>query len=417
MRFDPDPRVRHSVWNLVVGGGIFWCAVYGTNQAQVQRAISVRNVQSAKIAIWLNVIGYDAILLLCCLIGVVMFAFYSECDPVKSGLVKKADQLVPLWMMDLLSDFPGVPGLFLSTIFSGSLSSVSSGLNAIAAVMLEDFFKPACCKDISNSAATWLSKGFVVFFGGLSIAFAFAVSKLGTLILTLANTLFGALGGPMLGLFSLGMLFPWANKWGGCIGFVCGIGMNVWISFGTALTKTRVSINSPVSVAGCIWNINDTARLSTSVQPTHLSTVSSTLDTLSTTNIFDKYDGVHRLYTVSYMWYSGIGVLTVIVVGMAVSLLTGVTDTTKLNPKLICPFFDIFFPFLPESWRKRLRFGVRHGEKDFGDFDIAEKRKELLESLAGSTVIVTNNTGDTKDSSVTGQANTAYIATTFDTKL
>ena len=43
-RFDPDPRVRHSVWNVVIGGGIFWCAVFGTNQAQVQRAISVRTV-------------------------------------------------------------------------------------------------------------------------------------------------------------------------------------------------------------------------------------------------------------------------------------------------------------------------------------------------------------------------------------
>lgn len=42
--------------------------------------------------------------------------------------------------------------------------------------------------------------------------------------------------------------------------------------------------------------------------------------------------------------------------------IAGVTDTSKLNPKLICPFFDIFFPYLPEKWRKPLRFGVRHGE-------------------------------------------------------
>ena len=29
----------------------------------------------------------------------------------------------------------------------------------------------------------------------------------------LAYTLFGVLAGPLLGIFTLGMLFPWANKW------------------------------------------------------------------------------------------------------------------------------------------------------------------------------------------------------------
>ena len=40
----------------------------------------------------------------------------------------------------------------------------------------------------------------------------------------------------------------------------------------------------------------------------------------------------------------------------------GPTDTKTLNPKLICPVFDVFFPWLPEKIRKPLRFGVRHGE-------------------------------------------------------
>jgi len=33
--------------------------------------------------------------------------------------------------------------------------------------------------------------------------------------------------------------------------------------------------------------------------------------------------GIQRLYTVSYMWYSGIGVCTVVVVGLIVSFITG----------------------------------------------------------------------------------------------
>lgn len=43
-------------------------------------------------------------------------------------------------------------------------------------------------------------------------------------------------------------------------------------------------------------------------------------------------------------------------------LIKGPEDPKKLDPKLICPLFDILFPYLPEKIRKPMRFGVRHGE-------------------------------------------------------
>ena len=52
-------------------------------------------------------------------------------------------QLLPLFVMDILADnTPGFPGFFVNGIFSGALSTVSGGLNSLAAVTLEDFIKP-----------------------------------------------------------------------------------------------------------------------------------------------------------------------------------------------------------------------------------------------------------------------------------
>jgi len=50
-------------------------------------------------------------------------------------------QLMPLYVVDSLNHMPGLSGLFVAGIFSGSLSTVSSALNSLSAVTLEDYFK------------------------------------------------------------------------------------------------------------------------------------------------------------------------------------------------------------------------------------------------------------------------------------
>ncbi|XP_021359993.1 sodium-coupled monocarboxylate transporter 2-like [Mizuhopecten yessoensis] len=156
--FDPDPIVRHSFWTCVFGGAFTWLSVYGANQAQIQRAITCPTIRKAQYAYWFNFPGLCVILLLCCLIGTVIYAFYQTCDPLSFGLIDASDQLLPLFVMDVLGHMPGIPGLFVSCLFSGALSTLSSGLNSIAAVILEDCVKIFCFKEMSERKATFASK-------------------------------------------------------------------------------------------------------------------------------------------------------------------------------------------------------------------------------------------------------------------
>jgi len=50
-------------------------------------------------------------------------------------------QLMPIYVVDSLKNMPGLAGLFVAGIFSGSLSTVSSAVNSLAAVTLEDYVK------------------------------------------------------------------------------------------------------------------------------------------------------------------------------------------------------------------------------------------------------------------------------------
>lgn len=56
-------------------------------------------------------------------------------------LVSTKDQLFPLFVMQVMGDIPCIPGLFVAGVFSGALSTVSTGLNSLAAVTLQDFIK------------------------------------------------------------------------------------------------------------------------------------------------------------------------------------------------------------------------------------------------------------------------------------
>lgn len=50
-------------------------------------------------------------------------------------------QLYPLFVIETLGRIPGLTGLFIASILSASLSTVSSGVNSIATVFLEDIYK------------------------------------------------------------------------------------------------------------------------------------------------------------------------------------------------------------------------------------------------------------------------------------
>ena len=76
-----------------------------------------------------------------------------------------------------------------------------------------------------------------------------------------------------------------------------------------------------------------------------------------TLNRQDDYEPL-GLYRLSYLWYSAVGCLTVVIVGMIVSAITGFQNPRKLNPDLICNTGENLFSFLPSGVREFLRFNV-----------------------------------------------------------
>ncbi|XP_064456965.1 uncharacterized protein LOC135367605 [Ornithodoros turicata] len=322
--FSFDPTVRHTVWGLIIGCYFTWQFVYGVSQAMVQRYLTLPSLGKAKLAIWLNLPGLSFLMLICSMSGLVIYAKYSACDPKLTKRITSDDQLLPLYVMEILGGYPGIPGLFVAGIFSGALSTVSSGVNSLAAVALEDVVKRYINPGITDAVATTLSKGLALCLGLISILMVIVAQSLGG-VLQAALSIFGMIGGPLLGVFTLGLFFPCANSFGAMTGLLGSLAFSMWIGFGAFITKPLIP-RAPISVLGCIdeyLNVTNTTMFSMPKQPD-----------------YSKNEDTFILYRLSYVWFSMIGCWLVVFIGLLMSFITGCTKPSAVDPRTVHPIYN-----------------------------------------------------------------------------
>lgn len=112
--------------------------------------------------------------------------------------------------MKTLGNYPGLPGLFFVGIFSAGLSSLSTGLNSISAVVLEDFVKSFCKQPPTQRQSAFVMRTTVIVFGFICLALVFVVEKMGT-VLQLSISLAAVSNGPLLGIFTAAVMVPWVE--------------------------------------------------------------------------------------------------------------------------------------------------------------------------------------------------------------
>jgi len=318
-----DPTIRHSFWTLVVGGTVFWVNVNGLNQNMIQRYMALKDVKTARKGQMIYVVGVTIMICLCVYNGLLLYATYHDCDPLTTKLAKAKDQLMPLLVMEILKDMPGLPGMFIAGVFSAALSSLSTGLNAMSAVVLEDFCKPFMKNGVSERASKYIMRGTVLVLGIVSVGLVYIVQHLGA-VLQLSMSVPTACFGPMLGVYIVGFVCPWIGKRAVFYGAMVSWIAMMWVVFKAQAEMALGNMKfeyKPLSVVGCGYNF----------------TVSSFED--STTNapaLAD--DNEMHIYHISYLYYTVLGSLIVIVTSVILSFVFGFQDASEVDSRLLAPF-------------------------------------------------------------------------------
>lgn len=169
-------------------------------------------------------------------------------------------------------------------------------------------------------------------FGILCVLLTGVVEQLGG-VLQASFMIFGVVGGPLLGVFTLGVLFRRVNQTGALAGLLAGLCIGIWVGTGAIVSGVQPE-KLPLLNDGCTMSRNATALL---LNSTSLVTEHPVLD--NSTSVIPGKPYVFPLYELSYQWYCALGWLVVVVVANLVCLLTGSkedVDPECLSPVIRC---------------------------------------------------------------------------------
>lgn len=255
-----DFTTRATVWNSFFGGLILWTGHTGLNQSCVQRIVALPSLKHAQRSLMIFVLGLLLIVGFCCFTGIIMFATYDDCDPVKAGIVDKSDKMMPYFVQDIVGHISGMPGFFISCVFSAALSTMSANMNSLAGVVYFDYIKPYI--NHTEQKANLIMKIIVVATGAYCILAGWIVERFSS-ILQMVITIGGVTFGSVLGAFMMGFLIPKINSRGAFWAIVISMSTMSVIIISNQLQLKNGSLRYdplPSSVDGCAGrNLNVSA--------------------------------------------------------------------------------------------------------------------------------------------------------------
>ncbi|XP_049537294.1 sodium-coupled monocarboxylate transporter 1-like [Anopheles darlingi] len=346
---DPNPFVRTSFWTVCFGLTTLWVSNLAVSQGCVQRFLAVPDLKVAKNSLIIFTAGLIFVKSCSCFIGLLIYAKYETCDPYTEHKITKIDQILPYYIMDVGAKIPGLPGLFVSGIFSAALSTMSSVLNTLAGTIYEDFIRHRM-PNATEKTASNIMKLLVVLLGVLVLGLVFVAERMGQ-VMHIAISLSGVTSGTMLGMFTFGMISRRVNTKGIISASVASMLLTGTIMIGAQMNPKPPML--PMRTDGCEDGSSFVSNITTAATTVLLETTESVTTTA---------DDIPLLFKLSFMHYSLVGLITFFIVAYVVSEFTGAGSIS--DERLLAPFLRI-----PEKLEKEMAL-MKHNIK-YEEIDLA----------------------------------------------
>jgi len=223
--------VKLTFWGSAVGGLFYNLAFYGADQVMVQRYLSSSSLKEAKKSLYMNALYLVPVTLLFFGIGTLLYLFVQDHKAsFPSNLA--FDQILPYYIVRYLPS--GLPGLMVAAIYAAAMSTLSSVLNSLATVTINDFYKRWKSMETEEHYVR-LARKWTTVWGFLAIVTALLAVHINESVALAAIKGGSLFMGAMLGAFLLGMLSSRATASSAFIGCIIGVVASLIAGFATSL--------------------------------------------------------------------------------------------------------------------------------------------------------------------------------------
>ncbi len=217
--FSFDPTVRVTMVGTILGGSLWWICTAGSDQTAIQRFMATGSVQAARRSFLVNLIADVVVMTLLVLVGLALLGFYSG-QAAASGditdLVEEGDKLFPRFIATQMPS--GIAGLVVAAMFAAVMSSLDSGLNSTASVIIVDFIRRFGKRAHTVAEDLQLSRYLTLGMGLVIVLLAMMVQKVSGNILEMSQKTVGLFVAPLFGIFFLAFFVHFANGFGAMLG-------------------------------------------------------------------------------------------------------------------------------------------------------------------------------------------------------
>lgn len=205
---------------------------FTASQDVVQRYLVTDSIEETKKALIINAKLVATVPIFFFAVGAALYAYYTQ-NPQLIPENFNTGGILPFFV---ISEMPaGIAGLIIAAIFAASQSSISSSLNSISACYTCDIYSRFGSEKTSEQRLK--SGRFVTVVAGILgvVASTYLIMANESELWDAFNSLLGLMGGPMTGLFMLGVFVRRANANSALVGVIAAVSAVLWVRSSTDL--------------------------------------------------------------------------------------------------------------------------------------------------------------------------------------